>query len=141
MKANPLNILTLAPFLQSSPSPADSRQETVISALPSPPHVESVYSTIIASPALPALPARRLFIDTSTIDPRTSTSVGARLRAARAGTFVDAPMSGGCRRSCRRHVDLHARRTAPGSATCSRWGKREDVVERATAALRTMRRA
>jgi 3-hydroxyisobutyrate dehydrogenase-like beta-hydroxyacid dehydrogenase len=45
--------------------------------------------------SLPTLSQERLFIDTSTIDPATSISIAEAIRAAGAGSFIDAPMSGG----------------------------------------------
>lgn len=55
-----------------------------------------MFDTILAS-ALPQSPANipRLYIDTSTIDPITSRAIAADVASASAGTFIDAPMSGG----------------------------------------------
>lgn len=44
---------------------------------------------------LPALDQERLFIDTSTIDPPTSTEVANAVHKTDLGRFIDAPMSGG----------------------------------------------
>ncbi|PHH80358.1 hypothetical protein CDD80_1803 [Ophiocordyceps camponoti-rufipedis] len=78
--------------LASSAFDASKDADTVITVLPEPQHVQAVYSSILTS----SLPARdRVFIDTSTIDPSTSRQVAEKVAAARQGTFVDAPMSGG----------------------------------------------
>ncbi|OAA49034.1 3-hydroxyacid dehydrogenase/reductase [Beauveria brongniartii RCEF 3172] len=67
-------------------------QDTVITVLPEPQHVQGVYQSILA----PSLPRRdRVFIDCSTIDPSTSRAVAASVAAAQQGVFADAPMSGG----------------------------------------------
>lgn len=50
---------------------------------------------MIQGDKLPALEAERLFIDSSTIDPLASKSVGNLIRDTGNGTFVDAPVSGG----------------------------------------------
>ena len=65
----------------------------MITVLPEPQHVTSVYNAILA----PDLPPQhdRLFIDCSTIDPATSRKVSAQVSAAQQGAFADAPMSGG----------------------------------------------
>ncbi|KAF6829963.1 3-hydroxyisobutyrate dehydrogenase [Colletotrichum musicola] len=66
--------------------------DTVITVLPEPSHVKSVYASILTS--LPPKP--RIFIDCSTIDPSSSRSVAASVTSAQpSATFVDAPMSGG----------------------------------------------
>jgi 3-hydroxyisobutyrate dehydrogenase len=75
------------------------RQDTVITVLPEPQHVKSVFENIYAS-SMPAAPtnASRLYIDCSTIDPTTSRSVASivqSLLSDSGATFVDAPMSGG----------------------------------------------
>ncbi|PFH61932.1 hypothetical protein XA68_15805 [Ophiocordyceps unilateralis] len=78
--------------LASSAFDASKDADTVITVLPEPQHVQSVYSSILTS----SLPVRdRVFIDTSTIDPSTSRQVAETVAAARQGIFVDAPMSGG----------------------------------------------
>jgi 3-hydroxyisobutyrate/3-hydroxypropionate dehydrogenase len=74
-------------------------QDTVITVLPEPQHVKSVFDKILASP-LPPPPTQtsRLYIDCSTIDPTTSRSVATCVQSSAsqsAATFVDAPMSGG----------------------------------------------
>jgi 3-hydroxyisobutyrate dehydrogenase len=74
-------------------------QDTVITVLPEPKHVKSVFEGIFAS-ALPRAPtdAPRLYIDCSTIDPTTSRSVASIVQSSASdsvATFVDAPMSGG----------------------------------------------
>lgn len=68
------------------------QQDTVITCLPEPQHVKSVYSSILTD----ALPVKdRIFIDSSTIDPSTSRDVAKSVADAKQGHFVDAPMSGG----------------------------------------------
>ncbi|KAK1570261.1 3-hydroxyisobutyrate dehydrogenase [Colletotrichum navitas] len=73
---------------------ASTDADTVITVLPEPSHVKSVYASILAD--LP--PRKRIFIDCSTIDPSSSRQVAAAVVAAQPegqGIFVDAPMSGG----------------------------------------------
>ncbi|OHF00425.1 3-hydroxyisobutyrate dehydrogenase [Colletotrichum orchidophilum] len=72
---------------------ASIEADTVITVLPEPSHVKSVYASILKD-----LPSRkRTFIDCSTIDPSSSREVAASVSAStsKQGTFVDAPMSGG----------------------------------------------
>ena len=67
-------------------------QDTVITVLPEPQHVQGVYKSILVD----SLPKKdRIFIDCSTIDPSTSRAVAKSVSDAGQGTFVDAPMSGG----------------------------------------------
>ncbi|KLU81381.1 hypothetical protein MAPG_00471, partial [Magnaporthiopsis poae ATCC 64411] len=82
-------------------------QDTVITVLPEPSHVKSVYASIIShlqsKPPTTATGTggqpqpRRLFIDCSTIDPASSREVAALVAEGTSGAaaFVDAPMSGG----------------------------------------------
>src|SRR5438046_8878569 len=82
------------------------RQHTIVTVLPEPQHVKSVFEAIFAT-ALPPAPTEklRLFIDCSTIDPATSRSVASMVHnhSNQSGSstshtdnaFVDAPMSGG----------------------------------------------
>ncbi|RDA95051.1 hypothetical protein CP533_2158 [Ophiocordyceps camponoti-saundersi (nom. inval.)] len=78
--------------LASSAFDASKDADIVITVLPEPQHVRSVYSSILTD----SLPARdRVFIDTSTIDPSTSRQVAESVASASQGIFVDAPMSGG----------------------------------------------
>ncbi|EEY15235.1 3-hydroxyisobutyrate dehydrogenase [Verticillium alfalfae VaMs.102] len=65
---------------------------TVITVLPEPSHVKSVYASILSEIA-PS--ASRLFIDCSTIDPSTSKAVATSITSSSHGSFLDAPMSGG----------------------------------------------
>jgi 3-hydroxyisobutyrate dehydrogenase len=76
-------------------------QETTITVLPEPSHVNNVFGQILKSPSstttsssISGLPDR-LFIDCSTIDPLTSRSVANAVHTTQQGRFVDAPMSGG----------------------------------------------
>ncbi|KAF6834558.1 3-hydroxyisobutyrate dehydrogenase [Colletotrichum plurivorum] len=76
----------------SSARDASTEADTVITVLPEPSHVKSVYASILTN--LPPRP--RIFIDCSTIDPSSSRSVAASVTSAQpSATFVDAPMSGG----------------------------------------------
>lgn len=71
---------------------ADSFKDTVITVLPEPSHVQSVYSEILNPPSTPK---SKIFIDCSTIDPSSSRKVAQWVALAKQGQFVDAPMSGG----------------------------------------------
>lgn len=69
----------------------------IITALPEPSHVKSVYASLLGAD-FSSRPAPRIFIDCSTIDPSSSQEVAASVTTAfPSGTahFVDAPMSGG----------------------------------------------
>lgn len=68
-------------------------KDTVITVLPEPSHVKSVYASLLEN--LPSRP--RVFIDCSTIDPSSSREVAASVSSSQpgGGIFVDAPMSGG----------------------------------------------
>ncbi|KAI1332984.1 3-hydroxyisobutyrate dehydrogenase [Xylariaceae sp. FL0255] len=66
--------------------------DTIITVLPEPSHVKSVYSAIL--PTLTPNP-QRILIDSSTIDPSSSREVAGWVSSANQGSFVDAPMSGG----------------------------------------------
>ena len=69
-----------------------------MTVLPQPHHVQSVFHQILKPPTLiTEAPNRRerLFIDCSTIDPRTSSEVANATHSSQQGKFVDAPMSGG----------------------------------------------
>jgi 3-hydroxyisobutyrate dehydrogenase-like beta-hydroxyacid dehydrogenase len=74
---------------------------------------------------LSTLTSERLFIDTSTIDPATSILVSKSIQVAGAGSFIDAPMSGGV-------VGATA-----GTLTFM-LGAPEALIPRATAALSPM---
>ncbi|OTA93729.1 hypothetical protein M434DRAFT_287805 [Hypoxylon sp. CO27-5] len=66
--------------------------DIVITVLPEPSHVKSVYREILS----PDLPRKdRIYIDCSTIDPSSSREVAKWVADANQGQFVDAPMSGG----------------------------------------------
>ncbi|KAI1407023.1 putative 3-hydroxyisobutyrate dehydrogenase G6G8.5 [Hypoxylon sp. FL1857] len=66
--------------------------DIVITVLPEPSHVKSVYREILS----PDLPRKdRIYIDSSTIDPSSSREVAKWVADANQGQFVDAPMSGG----------------------------------------------
>jgi 3-hydroxyisobutyrate dehydrogenase len=68
------------------------RGDVVVTMLPSSSHVETVY--LGPGGVLEAVPAGRLCVDMSTIDPSVSRRVAAAL-AARQVRFLDAPVSGG----------------------------------------------
>ncbi|KAL8953157.1 MAG: hypothetical protein Q9222_000978 [Ikaeria aurantiellina] len=75
------------------------RSEVIITVLPGPRHVKSVFGNIL-HPRLPSLhpssaATDRLFIDCSTIDPTSSTEIANAVHSSSSGRFVDAPMSGG----------------------------------------------
>jgi len=72
-------------------------QETIITVLPEPSHVITVFHALL-EPLLPPSPKpnqERLFIDCSTIDPTSSREVANAVHSTAQGRFVDAPMSGG----------------------------------------------
>lgn len=68
-----------------------------MTVLPEPHHVQNVFKMMLkqTSESQSTDSKDRLFIDCSTIDPKTSATVARAVRAARQGRFVDAPMSGG----------------------------------------------
>ncbi|KAI4178071.1 MAG: hypothetical protein LQ346_007578 [Caloplaca aetnensis] len=78
------------------------KSEVIITVLPEPTHVKSVFGHIL-HPRLPDLPPlspsstapNRLFIDCSTIDPTSSTEIANAVHSSSPDRFVDAPMSGG----------------------------------------------
>jgi len=69
----------------------------IITVLPEPQHVKSVFDEILerSLPEVSVDSAKRLFIDCSTIDVVTSRSTASAVDRSGAGRFVDAPMSGG----------------------------------------------
>ncbi|KAI9667649.1 MAG: hypothetical protein M1821_000466 [Bathelium mastoideum] len=73
------------------------KAETIITVLPEQHHVQNVLLAMLKPQTLldigPAKP--RLFIDCSTIDPKSSRAASNAVRASGQGKFVDAPMSGG----------------------------------------------
>ncbi|KAF8544415.1 NAD binding domain of 6-phosphogluconate dehydrogenase-domain-containing protein [Trichophaea hybrida] len=74
------------------------QSEIIVTMLPEPSHVLSVFSAITTSPP-PSLSSgvQRLFIDSSTIDITTSLAISRIVSSSSAlnGAFVDAPVSGG----------------------------------------------
>jgi 3-hydroxyisobutyrate dehydrogenase len=67
-------------------------KDIVITCLPEPTHVKSVFADILS----PDMPKKdRIYIDCSTIDPSSSRDVAKQVASAGQGQFVDAPMSGG----------------------------------------------
>lgn len=72
-------------------------QETIITALPGPSHVQNVFKSMLKPPTLlrQGLTKERLFIDCSTIDPLSSADVANATHSSGQGKFIDAPMSGG----------------------------------------------
>ncbi|KAL8954270.1 MAG: hypothetical protein Q9183_007228, partial [Haloplaca sp. 2 TL-2023] len=84
-----------------SPREVAEKSNVIITVLPEPSHVTSVFGNIL-QPRLPPISSEpfsaetdRLFIDCSTIDPTTSTEIANAVHSSSAGRFVDAPMSGG----------------------------------------------
>ncbi|KAL1311185.1 hypothetical protein AAFC00_001382 [Neodothiora populina] len=71
--------------------------ETIITVLPEPSHVQNVFQSMLKPPSLlkEGINKERLFIDCSTIDPRSSHDVANAVHSTEQGRFVDAPMSGG----------------------------------------------
>ncbi|CAK3923682.1 3-hydroxyisobutyrate dehydrogenase, mitochondrial [Lecanosticta acicola] len=72
--------------------------ETIITVLPEPHHVQNVFLEMLHPPTLLTegpVKKERLFIDCSTIDPKSSGDVAEATRCSGQGQFVDAPMSGG----------------------------------------------
>ncbi|KAL2267290.1 hypothetical protein VTJ83DRAFT_4567 [Remersonia thermophila] len=93
-----------APKVARNAGDAARDADAVITCLPEPKHVKSVYDCIILTlnrlqhDELITRPKPRLFIDCSTIDPATSRELAAAVKTALPngrGNFVDAPMSGG----------------------------------------------
>lgn len=83
--------------LAESAADASKDADTVITVLPEPTHVKSVYESILSA-GLGSRQSPRIFIDCSTIDPSSSREVAASVAKALpngSGHFVDAPMSGG----------------------------------------------
>ncbi|KAK2748006.1 hypothetical protein FQN57_001597 [Myotisia sp. PD_48] len=78
----------------SGPREVAEKAETVVTSLPEPQHVKSVFHLILKD-GLPKLSQDRLFIDCSTIDPSSSREVANAVQSTGSGRFVDAPMSGG----------------------------------------------
>jgi len=82
-----------AVIAQSPKEVASSGAETIITMLPSSPHVQSVYLDGPSS-LLNGLIPGQLFIDASTIDPTVARSVQEKIRQSGA-RMIDAPVSGG----------------------------------------------
>ncbi|KAK1061380.1 hypothetical protein LTR12_002014 [Friedmanniomyces endolithicus] len=102
--------------------------QTVFTVLPEPHHVQNVFQQMLKPPTLRTsapTTSERLFIDCSTIDPKSSAGVAAATRSSGQGRFIDAPMSGGV-------VGARA-----GTLTFM-MGSPPDLVERATAVLGLM---
>ncbi|KAK5165215.1 uncharacterized protein LTR77_009313 [Saxophila tyrrhenica] len=71
---------------------------TIITVLPEPHHVQNVYQQMLRPHTLRSETPNtheRLFIDCSTIDPKSSAEVANATHSSGSGKFVDAPMSGG----------------------------------------------
>ncbi|GAB7346753.1 hypothetical protein MBLNU459_g1858t2 [Dothideomycetes sp. NU459] len=100
--------------------------ETIITVLPEPSHVQNVYYLMLKSPKLQKEGSTdRLFVDCSTIDPSTSGQVANAIHSSGQGKFIDAPMSGGVVGA------------AAGKLTFM-IGSSEELVDRATKLLLTM---
>jgi len=78
--------------IAKTPKELASQVETVITMLPSSPHVQEVYTG--ANGLLSTLKANSLLIDTSTIDPSVAREVSSKVIAAKS-VMIDAPVSGG----------------------------------------------
>jgi len=84
--------------------------EVIISMLPAGAHVKGLYLGRNGEPGLlDALDGKPLLIDASTISPEDARTVAAAA-AERGISYLDAPVSGGCRRRQGRHPDLYRRR-------------------------------
>lgn len=72
-------------------------QDTIITCLPEPSHVQNVFMHMLKPPTLLECgpQKKRIFIDCSTIDPRSSREVANVTASTGQGSFIDAPMSGG----------------------------------------------
>ncbi|OJJ44986.1 hypothetical protein ASPZODRAFT_70682, partial [Penicilliopsis zonata CBS 506.65] len=81
--------------IAASPREVAEKSTTLVTSLPEPQHVKDVFHSMLKPGDLPTVERERLFIDTSTIDPTSSKEVANAIHTARAGRFVDAPMSGG----------------------------------------------
>jgi len=72
------------------------RSDTIITRLPGPQHVKSVFNSFLNASSSPTGRKEKLFIDCSTIDISTSLSVRKTVcESSLNGQFVDAPVSGG----------------------------------------------
>ncbi|KAJ9616664.1 hypothetical protein H2200_000383 [Cladophialophora chaetospira] len=71
------------------------RSSIVVTCLPTPRVVKSVFDAMLIDGKLPHLKQERLFIDCSTIDPPTSRALARAVRDVLDVEFVDAPVSGG----------------------------------------------
>ncbi|KAK3622578.1 hypothetical protein LTR56_022133 [Elasticomyces elasticus] len=72
--------------------------DVVFTVLPEPHHVQNVFQQMLKPPTLRTeAPStkERLFIDCSTIDPKSSAGVADATATSGQGRFIDAPMSGG----------------------------------------------
>jgi 3-hydroxyisobutyrate dehydrogenase len=82
-------------FIANSPKEVAEKADLIITILPEGRHVKAVYLT----PETGILSAKDrknlILIDSSTIDPASSTEVNNAVREAGIGEFVDAPVSGG----------------------------------------------
>ncbi|TGZ82356.1 hypothetical protein EX30DRAFT_354541 [Ascodesmis nigricans] len=72
------------------------KSDTIITMLPEPVHVSSLFKSLVASPPS-SNGTKKLFIDSSTIDVETSLSTNTLVSSCAElnATFVDAPVSGG----------------------------------------------
>jgi len=95
--ADPINKLTSAhpssAFAASTPKELAAACDTIVTMLPSNPHVKATYMDSETG-LLAGANAGTLFIDSSTIDPAVSREVASACEAV-STSFVDAPVSGG----------------------------------------------
>ena len=99
-----------------------------MTVLPAPHHVQNVFHQMLKPPTLRTeapTTRERLFIDCSTIDPKSSAGVANATRSSGQARFVDAPMSGG------------AVGAAAGTLTFM-LGSSEELVPRVTEVLKCM---
>lgn len=100
-QANPLMILLTTHHANRSSfeeSLTDTAwQETIITVLPEPSHVQNVFGSMLKPSNLmdKEVHSKRLFIDCSTIDPSSSQQIANAVSSTQQGRFIDAPMSGG----------------------------------------------
>lgn len=69
--------------------------DVILTVLPEPHHVQNVFHQMLRPGSTTSSTRQRLFIDCSTIDPRSSANVAEATLVSGQGKFVDAPMSGG----------------------------------------------
>ncbi|EON61056.1 3-hydroxyisobutyrate dehydrogenase [Coniosporium apollinis CBS 100218] len=71
------------------------KSSVLVTCLPSPEVVKTLYHSVLKHGKLPPLEQERLFVDSSTIDLPSSRQLADAVHKTLGGRFVDAPMSGG----------------------------------------------